>query len=365
MNIQEISCTQCLMNNNIPGVQIGEDGICNFCSSHKPFQALGEDTLIGIINKARSKKRLYDALVPLSGGKDSTYVLYLAVKKYKLSVLTYTYDNGFMSSYARSNIEAAVKMCNVDHVWVKHDEKLIFELYNTALKYSGEICGICGVGIERSMLKISEAYRIPIILLGHSPVEHNSFTSQDIYDQSRLKAILKMNKGITDEMINRFLLYPRLNYISSFLYTQIGRFGRKVNILYYLENPTYKEIGELLKREMDWVEPLESKYTRHFDCHAEPFTNYIREKRYGSSRRLPQLSNMIRNKEMTKEEAIEILSSDQIRMQITEFDKVIEKLKLSKEDIDGIEKIPFDVFSQNGSFANKVFALARKALKGG
>ena len=108
------------------------------------------------------------------------YVSEVAVKKYKLNVLTYTFDNGFVSDFARKNIETSVKNCGVDHIWVKHDIKLISELYSTALIQSGEICGICGVGIERSMLKISEAWKTPIILLGHSPTEANSFTSENL-----------------------------------------------------------------------------------------------------------------------------------------------------------------------------------------
>lgn len=268
-----------------------------------------------------------------------------------------------MSDYAKQNIKSSIEKCKVDHVWVKHNEELIHKLYQTVLKLSDEICGVCGIGIERSMLKISEAYKTPLILLGHTASEQNSFTSENIYDQDRLKAILKNDKNISNEMINRFLIYPKLNFITSYLYTRMGRFGKKVNILYYLDNPADKEIGVILKKEMDWAEPAESEYTRHFDCIAEPFTNYIREKRFGSSRRLPQLSNMIRNHEITKEEAFKITLNDKEMMQKANFANVMIKLNLTKNDIEDIGNIPKNVFGDVTSLSNMVFAKVRKVIK--
>jgi len=363
MNTEVKTCNKCLLNDKIEGVTIDDNGLCNVCSEYKPHVPYGESELLKLFQKARNKRRIYDALVPLSGGKDSTYVLYLAVKKYNLKVLTYTYDNGFMSDYAKQNIKTSVNKCKVDHIWVKHNEELIHHLYQSVLKLTGEICGVCGIGIERSMLKISEAYKTPLILLGHAATEQNSFTSEKIYDQERLKAILKHDKNISHEMINRFLIYPNLNYISSFLYTKIGRFGKKVNILFYLENLTDQEIGNLLKKEMDWLEPADSEYTRHFDCIAEPFTNHIREKRFGNSRRLPQLSNMIRSSEITREQAYKIILNDGDKMQKQSINNVMKTLNLTESDIEDIINIPQNVFGEVTSLSNNIFAKVRKVIK--
>ncbi len=357
------TCTQCLLHDQLEGVQINDKGICNHCADYKHFTPVGESHLIQILEKAKRKQKVYDALVPLSGGKDSTYVLYLARQRYQLNVLTYTFDNGFMSELAKSNIEKAVKKCGVDHIWVRHDPQMIHQMYRTTLLQSGEICGICGVGIERSMLKLSEAYQIPLILLGHSPTEANSFTSENIYDQARLKAILRTNKSINEGMVNRFLIYPNLNFISSYIYTLMGKFGKKINLLYYLPLPSDHEIGVLLKQEMDWSEPQDSQYTRHFDCHAEPLTNYVRQHRFGAARRLPQLSNMIRNKEISREEALKIYEQDQAFLQPKNFEKVLSELDLKIEDLEKITQIPQQVFSKEVSQTNRIFAIARRWVK--
>jgi tRNA(Ile)-lysidine synthase TilS/MesJ len=357
------TCSKCLLTDNIEGVTIGNDNTCNYCTGFSPFKPYGEEGLIKILKKAQRKKRTYDALVPISGGKDSIYVLYLAVKKYGLKVLTYTFDNGFMCELAIKNIENAVKACGVDHIWVKHDTKLLDEFYRTALVNSGEICGICGIGIERSLLKISEAWKTPLILLGHSPVEENSFTSENLYDPTRLKAILAKNPKINKNAVNRFLMFPKLNFINTYLYTKTGRFGKKVNILYYIDMPSDQDIANIIKKEMNWLDSSHSEYSRHFDCLAEPFTNFIREKRFGYSRRLPQLCNMIRKNEITREEAIEINNNDNKGPLPINYDIVTSRLDLKEKDIDEIGKIPVHVFDDQTSSANKIFAKARRILK--
>ena len=40
-------------------------------------------------------------MVPISGGRDSSMVLYLAVMKFKMKVLAFNYDNGFFSEQAK------------------------------------------------------------------------------------------------------------------------------------------------------------------------------------------------------------------------------------------------------------------------
>jgi len=114
-----ITCTRCIINHNYPNIKFNDEGICSLCSHKDTFKPIGENKLIDIFNNAKKKNREYDALVPLSGGKDSVYILYLAVYVYKLRVLAMTYDNGFLSSIALDNIQQAIKKTNVKHIICK------------------------------------------------------------------------------------------------------------------------------------------------------------------------------------------------------------------------------------------------------
>ena len=192
-------CNKCILTDAYPGLSFGEDGTCSMCSFEHVFEPYGEEYLMRILDAAKNKKKgEYDALVPLSGGKDSMYILYLAVKVYNLKVMTMTYDNGFVSRIAIDNMERAVEKMNVKHVVCKSDEVVLRKIYRDMLLRSGDICGACGIPIKASMFKVASDYKIPMILLGTSPLEEDSFLPDTTQDIRRFKYIMREAGGITN-----------------------------------------------------------------------------------------------------------------------------------------------------------------------
>ena len=63
-----------------------------------------KEDLFKILEKYR-KKNEDDCIVPLSGGRDSSYALHLIVKELKMKPITYTYDWGMTSDIGRRNIK--------------------------------------------------------------------------------------------------------------------------------------------------------------------------------------------------------------------------------------------------------------------
>lgn len=109
------TCNNCLLDENYPQISFNENNICSLCESKKIYKPFGEEKLLDILQWAKNKNAEYDALVPLSGGKDSTYILHLAVNIYKLRVMAMTYDNGLFSQFAKDNIERAIQITGVKH----------------------------------------------------------------------------------------------------------------------------------------------------------------------------------------------------------------------------------------------------------
>ena len=93
-------CRNCLITDKVPGVQIGSNGVCNLCVDHTAGTSRADDT--GRAEREADLERTlaevkgdgeYDCLVPLSGGKDSVYLLYKLKSQYPhLRVLAYTTD---------------------------------------------------------------------------------------------------------------------------------------------------------------------------------------------------------------------------------------------------------------------------------
>ena len=82
-------CTNCIYDLDVPGIFFDKKGVCNYCnqilelkSNYGTGKKLGKEKLKNIIIdiKQAGKKKKYDCVIGVSGGTDSSYLLYLAKK---------------------------------------------------------------------------------------------------------------------------------------------------------------------------------------------------------------------------------------------------------------------------------------------
>lgn len=354
-------CTHCLLTDAYPGLSFEADGQCSLCAHQKVFEPYGEDKLLQILDSYKKKaKGKYDALVPLSGGKDSTYILYLATQKYHLRVLAMTYDNGFVSQIAADNMQRALRKTNTEMITVKPDHQLLQKIYKTMLLSSGDICGACGIAIRASMCKVAADHKIPMILLGTSPLEEGSFLPDTTQDVQRFRHIMLEAGNTSRQELKEFLIYPKMNFFKLSLGKMFGIYAKEVCPLFYIPNPSDKEMGDIIKREMDWQEDTSSEYSKHFDCVVEPFTNYVRQHIYGYERRICQYSTMIRRGEISREKALEMYTADHIAEKPANYDEVLDLLGLDEKDMDKVLQCKPLAYEKYVSKANKLYSKLRK-----
>ena len=358
------TCTKCILNDQYPGLTFNEKGECSFCVKDRQFNPIGEQSLAAEFEHARQtaqKRKLdYDVLVPLSGGKDSTYMLYLAARKYKLRVLAMTYDNGFLSPLALKNIETTVKNAGAHHVFHRPDPAILKMVYRIMFRNTGDICGACDIGTNVSILKISHDYKLPLIVSGVSPLENDSFVPDSIQDISRFKFIVRKAGILSREQMNKFLVYPNLNYFNQTFLKRTGYFGRLIFPLFFIDNPSDKEMGAIIQQELGWNDSRASEYTKHFDCIAEPFTNYVRNRIYGYERRICQYSNMIRRGEITRDHALKMLTDDNLWEMPPNVDPVMEYLGVTKEELPDIFAYKPMTYEKHTSKMNRIFGMVKK-----
>ena len=144
-------CVRCIMPENYPGVTYDSEGVCNFCRTFDRYwgswmesadeRVNSESKLRNIFEAVKRKHRQYDALIGLSGGKDSSYMLYLCREVYGLNVLTFTNDSGQMAEEAKGRIEKLVKAFGVPHIYCR--EPLFPELSGVFMRKTGHFCTVC------------------------------------------------------------------------------------------------------------------------------------------------------------------------------------------------------------------------------
>ena len=119
-----IECSKCVMNDTIREFSLNSKGVCNFCEDWEKkkdyFTNFTDEQIKKNLNSIKSeikkfnKKNNYDCIIGLSGGTDSSYVVYLAFKM-KLKPLIIHMDNGWNSKISNSNINKILEKTNFDY----------------------------------------------------------------------------------------------------------------------------------------------------------------------------------------------------------------------------------------------------------
>jgi len=136
-------CSKCILPETIPNITFDDKGVCNYCIEFDKNQGnvtvdydKRKKRFETLMNEAQSKKirnrSKYDALVPLSGGRDSSYVAMEMSKDFK--ILCVNYDNPFSSSQARMNIENLMKKINADLITFKYPRERHERSFRTNLR---------------------------------------------------------------------------------------------------------------------------------------------------------------------------------------------------------------------------------------
>jgi hypothetical protein len=175
------SCRHCLLPEAAPSADLDATGSCRLCREHRPIdhhtaeslRRLREADLNAAIEQARGVGP-YDCLVPLSGGKDSVYLIHKLKNELGLRVLAHTTDID-IGEVAWANIRRAVDKLDVEHVTYRPSQEFYRRLFRWLLmnqEARGAVHTISYVYaplFEGNALKLATETGIPLVLAGYSP----------------------------------------------------------------------------------------------------------------------------------------------------------------------------------------------------
>ncbi len=261
---------------------------CIFCESYRNKWSRRdykkkEEELRGILEYYREKHRndRYDVLVPLSGGKDSTWVLYLAVKKFGMRPLAVTFNNGLQTQLARNNINNAVGVLAVDHVTVAPDPRELQAMYSICFRKTRNMCLVCNHIINTTVLQTAVNENISLILVGGvgklelAPIYGNKrYCMEEVF-----KKILGQETG--------FDIAPYLN--KPLRRDNEAEFITMFNYVDY----DYREVLRLLKSELGWSESHHGD--TKIDCLFHPVISHYKYMNNGVSSSILMASALLRD----------------------------------------------------------------------
>lgn len=321
-------CKKCILPENYSGVTFNEKGVCNLCSDYVSRHYLGEEQLKIDISKIleSSKSNEYDCVIGLSGGRDSTYLLWYAVTKLKLKPLAVFVDSKLIPPETLSNIKKTTEILSVDLI-VKHNnflKRVVRHNLKSWLNYPTpatlvNLCVGCRFGILKYVNEEAIHRNVPIVFAGMTPFERGSFKTDLI--RSKDKGKFGLIKGYGKQVIKNPSLISNLYSLKIQTYEYLamyqGLLSEKRKLKYNLIEPFQyyfrweeKKIEETIKNELGWERHpgLESSYRG--DCEVGIIRQYLYDKMLGYNDKDDNLSWLIRDQQVSREEALERITKE-------------------------------------------------------
>ena len=343
-NRQYQICTRCVLDTTgDPFISFDEDGICNYCLEYDQTtipQRIPPDIAVKklheIVNEIKhaGAKNKYDCILGLSGGMDSSYIAYLAMK-HGLRPVVIHLDNGWDTELAVKNIENILKKTGFDyynHV-INWDEFRDLQLaYLKASVIDIEV--VTDQAIFALLHLSARKNKIKYILTGDNPTSERvmprgwSFKKNDL---SNFNAIQK--KFGTQKIIT----YPLMGIYDAKYYRLVC--GIRYATLLHFVPYNYKEVRKLLETEFNWKnyewKHCESVFTKFYQ-------GYILPKKFNVDKRRAHLSDLILSGQKSREDSLIKLrenyyDDDTLK---TDYDFVLRKLNLSKDEFEAIMALP-------------------------
>lgn len=328
------------MDTTVPNIRFDANGVCQFCQMHDemdllyPLGAEGQRRLEKIVEQIKrdGRGKPYDCICGVSGGRDSTYILYTVAKVLGLRPLAVHFDNGWNSEIAVTNIQNACSKMDIDLETVVADWQEFRDLLVSFLRASVPDVDIpTDVAIHGVLHKMAAKEGVKYILNGHCYRTEGIAPLYWTYLDGRYV------KSVHDQFGN-----VKLNDFHNFTVSDFVNYGyikgiKVVNILNYMTYE-HENVDKVLKEEMDWTyyggHHYESTYTRFIQSYYLPA-------KFNIDRRRTELSALTRAGQQTRDMALELLSTSPIEGDWEDLrDYVLAKLDLSRADFDTIMNAP-------------------------
>jgi N-acetyl sugar amidotransferase len=336
-------CVKCVMDTSDKDITFDEQGVCSHCRSFEekvkamPVSSYNKDEkrqeLIQKI-KEDGKGKKYDCIIGVSGGVDSTYVAYLAAKE-GLRCLAVHLDNGWDSELAVANIEKTLKKCGFDLFTHVINWKEFKDLQRAYFKASViDIEALTDHAIIAILYNIADKYGLKYIVSGSNTVTEGILPPSWAYNKQDEENIKDIHRRFGTVKLKT---YPFLPQWKSIWYREVKNIGI-VNFLdYYHYNKV--EAKQTVKKELGWVDyggkHFESVFTRFYQA-------YILRKKFGVDKRRAHLASLINFGQMSRDEALQILSQPPYDPKLLQqdLDFVIKKLDFTVEEFEEIMATP-------------------------
>lgn len=313
-------CTRCVTNDYvIPGLEFDDRGVCALCQCYE--QARGpSQAVFSTVTEAELKAASgggasrFDAMVFYTGGKDSSYMLWLLARKLGLRVLAAFWDMPYCTEAARENIRRAKRrMPEVEFVEWTLPERTVRAAMEAKWRSQGWPC-LCPTAAFPTLYPLAAHLHIPHVFLGledvqaavldyvFAPPKPKGATGSPPSLRERTLSFLEaraLPRGQkapvrwADEMSN---YHAAVVAAMPEVFRDLEELTRRARadaavhlplIVRLATNETYgnwEDARRIIETEMDWRAPVGQNSLLHTSCAIEPVKDYLQFQRFKAMR---------------------------------------------------------------------------------
>ena len=321
-------CSKCVMPETAESLKFDDNGSCSVCTQIKfkqtnvDWKSRGKEFDF-ILNRFRNKND-YDCIVPVSGGKDSTFTLWYIVTQKKLKPLVVRFDHGFYRKNHEENVKKTISKLGVDFINFKANQKIVNMMMIESLVRRGDFCWHCHVGVTAYPIKIAIEKKIPLLILGEPSAEYGSFYNYNDIEYLNVEKFNKMsNLGINAEdmlgMIKDRFKNEKIDKrdIDPFRFPSQEELNKHNILGIYLGSYVpwdVKKQVKIIKEELNWkgdeVEGIPPEYDyEKIECYMQGVRDYLKYIKRGFGRTSHLTSIDIRNGRLERDDALKMVNA--------------------------------------------------------
>ncbi len=177
-------CKKCVVPDTRPRIEFDAEGVCNGCryaeKKRKVDWGMRKQNFKQILDKYRTNDPMkYDCIIPVSGGKDSTYIAYMIRNEYKMNPLAVTFASNMYTGVGSRNIEN-FKRIGIDHILFTPNRDIFRRLSRKMFIEYGDPLIPWVTGIYSTPLRIAINFKIPLVIYAEcGEAEYGGSTEKD------------------------------------------------------------------------------------------------------------------------------------------------------------------------------------------
>ena len=320
-------CARCLYPENAkPTIIFDDEGVCSGCRYHESRDHLEipwadrEEILKQLLadakDLAKQRGNSHDCIIPVGGGKDSCYQVWLMKEKYGMNPLLVTYNHIFNTPAGNRNLSNLVEKSGCDLIRYTAGPDSVRKISRYMLEAVGDLNWHYHAGIRTLPFQIAVKYNIPLIVWGeHGFGELTGVvTLEDFVEFTKWTRKEHDMRGYEpDDLIGKAGITR--NDIAPYIYPSDEEIMKADIRGIFLSNHVFwnaKSHAQAMIDEWDFA-PITYERERSFNLHArlEDHANdihdYLKYLKFGYGRATDDASMEIRHGRMTREEGIEMV----------------------------------------------------------